>query len=82
MKASEVLRIFENYFTYQYTPSDEGVNYGCECGCGGDFYSKYPEEWDKAHEIVYKSRKEMEDLLNLLNIEIDVKIGEEYDFSD
>lgn len=72
MKASELLEIFDNYLTYRYTPSDEGVRYGCECGCGGDYYS--PEEWDEAHNVVYEARKAMAELLVKLNIENDLEI--------
>lgn len=72
MKASKLLEIFENYFDYRYTPSDEGVHYGCDCGCGGDFYARNPEYWDEAHEVVYKARKELFEVLGELNIEIDI----------
>ena len=73
MKATEVLEIFENFIDYRYTPSDEGVKFGCDCGCGGDYYSRHPEDWDRAHEEVYKARKQMAELLVKLNIENDLK---------
>ena len=72
MKASKLLEVFENYFDNRYTPSDEGIRYGCECGCGGDYYSEHPEEWDKDHEIVYKAREELFNILKEISIEIDI----------
>jgi hypothetical protein len=71
MKSTEILNIFENFLDNRHTPSEEGVHYGCTCGCGGDYYSRNPECWDEAHDIVYKYRAELKDVLDKLGIEID-----------
>ena len=70
MKASELLEVFEDFIYNRYTPSDEGVRLGCDCGCGGDCYDW--EDWDRAHEEVYKARANLRDVLISLNISIDI----------
>lgn len=83
IKSNELIDAIENFTSYRYTPSDEGVHYGCDCGCGGDYYSRNPEDWDKAHEIVYKYRVELKDILDKLGIEIDTpELMDNYDSED
>ena len=80
IKSNELIDIIENFVTCRYTPSDEGVHRGCECGCGGDYYSRNPEAWDEDHEIVYKYRAELKEALEKLCIEIDTpELMDDYD---
>ena len=60
MKASELVRIVSDYIYLDHTPTEEGVRFGCDCGCGGDYYEKYPDEWEKDHQEVYEVRKNMQ----------------------
>lgn len=83
IKSNELIDAIENFISFRHTPSDEGVHYGCTCGCGGDYYSEHPEDWDEAHDIVYKYRAELKDILDKLGIEIDTpELIDNYDSED
>ena len=47
MTSDELLRVATDYQTY-YVESDlnSGMIFGCDCGCGGDYYSSNPDAWD------------------------------------
>ena len=83
IKSNELIDAIENFTSYRYTPSDKGVHYGCDCGCGGDFYASNPEYWDEEHEIVYKYRTELREVLEKLGIEINTpELMDGYDGED
>lgn len=45
LKWSELIDLVENYRNALYSSSRLGVHFGCDCGCGGDFYTI--EQWDE-----------------------------------
>jgi hypothetical protein len=75
MLASELLDLFEAYEEYHYTPSDESVIFGCDCGCGGNLYTS--EEWDMAHKKAFEVIKALKDAFESLGIEWDLDKDEE-----
>jgi len=44
MKFSELEVLINNYYPAKYSPSRSHIKIGCDCGCGGDYYTK--ESWD------------------------------------
>jgi len=46
MKFSELEVLVSNYNTALWSPTRMNVKLGCDCGCGGDRYTK--ETWDEA----------------------------------
>jgi hypothetical protein len=44
MKFSQLKELINNYEQALWSPSRMHVNFGCDCGCGGDTYT--PESWD------------------------------------
>ena len=71
IKSNELIKIIRNFINYDKTPTENLVHFGCDCGCGGDYYINYPEQWTEDHEIVYKYRAELREVLEKLGIEID-----------
>ena len=69
MKLSELIEVIK--LADETTPSEQFVIYGCDCGCGGDFYeddeygSKY---WEEAHDDIEEARKKLLDWCNVHNI--------------
>lgn len=59
MTFSELLQFIHNFEEATMTPSSLGVQFGCDCGCGGDTYTK--EAWDKAEEASEKAVAEAKD---------------------
>jgi hypothetical protein len=59
MKFSELKELFDNYEQARWSPSRMHVNFGCDCGCGGDFYTQ--ESWDaeeaQADKDIYKMKE-------------------------
>ena len=47
MTSNELLQIATDYQTY-YVVSDlnSGMIFGCDYGCGGDYYASNPDAWD------------------------------------
>ncbi len=59
MKFSELLELVLNYNSVQFTPSRLGVTFGCDCGCGGDMYTR--EEWDEQESEAQKDIDKMKE---------------------
>ena len=70
IKASKLVELFDMFDAYRYTPADEGVIYGCDCGCGGDCYDN--ESWDEAFEMSEKTTRELREALESLGVEWDL----------
>lgn len=70
MKATELLEIVENYID-DCVRSDLNmdVRFGCDCGCGGDYYEDNPEAWDAMIEAHDNAEKRFVELLDELGIE-------------
>lgn len=39
MKFTELLKLVDEYESARYSPSRTEVHFGCDCGCGGDYYT-------------------------------------------
>lgn len=50
-----LVRDFQNY--YIESPSMQQVHLGCDCGCGGDYFSV--EEWDEIHDLGNKAKESL-----------------------
>ncbi len=46
MKWSELSSLASEYGNVLYSDEYSEVRFGCDCGCGGDFYEDNPESWD------------------------------------
>ncbi len=46
MKWSDVINLVNRYEGVLYSDIMTEVRFGCDCGCGGDFYTDNPEAWD------------------------------------
>ena len=46
MKFSELKELFENYEHAQLSPVYQDIHFGCDCGCGGDYYEANPTQWE------------------------------------
>lgn len=69
--ASELISIVEDYI-YNVKQSDlnMGVKFGCDCSCGGDFYTE--ESWGEMVESNDTSIKRLKELCDQLDIEYDL----------
>jgi len=45
MKFSELEELINNYCAAKYSPSRSHIKIGCDCGCGGNQYTR--ESWDE-----------------------------------
>ena len=68
MKLSELEKMIS--YGLDSTPSEISVILGCDCGCGGNYYTN--EEWDKEHEDTLRARKKLKKFCKYNNIEIDI----------
>lgn len=69
MKFSELNVIFMNYDTARWSPTRSSIRFGCDCGCGGDRYTK--ESWDEEEAIAAHSIATMKEWCIHNNIEWD-----------
>ena len=69
MKFSELNVIFMNYDTARWSPTRSSIRFGCDCGCGGDQYTK--ESWDEEELQAQKSIDTMTEWCYNNNIEWD-----------
>ena len=47
MTSDELLRVATDYQTlYVEADVNSDVRFGCDCGCGGDYYESNPGEWE------------------------------------
>ena len=68
-KLSDIEEIFQNYSRAKYSDVLAGVNFGCDCGCGGDAWT--PETWDEEIESVHSAIKAMKEYCSEFNIVYD-----------
>ena len=72
MKFSELYDLIN--LAMESTPSEQSIIYGCDCGCGGDFYEDYSGEtdpWEEAHEEIENARIKVREFCETNNIVID-----------
>lgn len=64
MRASEIKNLFQNYECALGSPSRMSVILGCDCGCGGDYYTidSYIAEEGAADKAVKDLKEAMENL--------------------
>ncbi len=70
-KWSELVEIVSNYESVLYSDEYLEVKYGCDCGCGGDFYSDFPEHWDAMIEFNQQTLAEVKKFCEENGIEYD-----------
>jgi len=68
-KFTDILTVMQNYEQASYSPSRMAVNFGCDCGCGGDSYTE--EEWDAEEDAADLAIEKAKELCKILNIEYD-----------
>lgn len=69
--SSELLSIVEDYiYNVQQSDLNSGVHFGCDCGCGGDFYTE--KSWDEMVESHDTAIKRLKELCDQLDIEYDL----------
>lgn len=71
MKLSEFFELVEN--AKESTPSEEGIHFGCDCGCGGEFYTG--DDWDDVHNDSDAARKKL--LTILINNNVITEIDDQ-----
>jgi len=64
----KITRIKDLLYEQQCLDINEGVRFGCDCGCGGDYYLDHPEEWDRMVERDYEIDEEIQGLLEELEL--------------
>lgn len=73
IKLSEIENIGNDIHTVLYDdPIRQHVRFGCDCGCGGDYYTA--EEWDQLLDSIDEARDRIEQFCEKNNIELDVDI--------
>lgn len=69
-KATDLVMLVEEFTDYYLrSPSASGEHLGCDCGCGGDYYTI--EEWDEVHALGNKAFDELKQFCIDNNIEFD-----------
>jgi hypothetical protein len=53
MNWSDIVSLVADYETAMWSPTRMSVQFGCECGCGGDSYTK--ESWDEEEHAAHES---------------------------
>jgi len=71
MKLSELLTLAYEYQCVIESDQYTEVKFGCDCGCGGDFYENNPEAWKQMLEDNAKALNKVVDMCNNLGIEYD-----------
>lgn len=69
MKFSELVTLFNDYENALYSPSRSEVKFGCDCGCGGDSYTK--ESWDEEEQYAADSIVKMKEFCTKYGIYYD-----------
>jgi len=69
MKFSELEDLLYEYTNAMCSPSRMHVNFGCDCGCGGDSYTV--ESWDEAERSAEETIQKVKDFCQKNNIEYD-----------
>lgn len=68
----DLIQITEDYI-HDVLQSDlnVGMVYGCECGCGGDYYTENPDEWDSLCLAHDDAAKAFLDMCEYLGVSVD-----------
>lgn len=71
MTASELIDVVSAYKDrYVYSDANSEVRYGCDCGCGGDFYTS--ESWDEMLADAEQAKQEFVAFCEQLGVEWDL----------
>lgn len=71
IKWSDIMTATNNYTDLLYSDEYSEVRYGCDCGCGGDYYVDEPGAWEHMLSDNEKTLVEVKELCYNLGIDYD-----------
>lgn len=71
MKWSEIVNLVSDYQSAQYSDEYTEVRPGCDCGCGGEYYSDNPDAWYEMVEFNQEAIKSVKEFCKQQGIEYD-----------
>lgn len=69
MKFSEIESLVEDYVVARYSPSRQAVHFGCDCGCGGNLYTR--ESWDAEERFAQDTIEKVKEFCHNMGIKYD-----------
>jgi hypothetical protein len=69
MKFSELEVLINDYYPAKYSPSRMEVHFGCDCGCGGDRFTR--ESWDAEEKEAQEAIDKMKEFCHNMGIKYD-----------
>ena len=70
----KLLKLMSEYDSMLWSDEYMGVSPGCDCGCGGDYYSDNSDAWDEMVEVNDRTKLKIKKFCEETVIEFDIDI--------